>query len=71
MRGCILRDSVRRLVERSGMGVNYGSSSGIVGSCLGSKNELTRSCWRIGDIASVGGEVERARKEYGLIIQEI
>jgi hypothetical protein len=41
------------------MGVNYGGSSGIVESYLGIKNELNESCWRIGDIASVGGEVER------------
>ena len=43
------------------MAVNYGDFSGIGGRCLGSKNELNGSCcWRIGAIASVGGEVERA-----------
>jgi hypothetical protein len=53
------------------MGVNYGASSGIVRSCLGSKNELNGSRWRIGDIASVGGEVERARKEDGLYGEKV
>jgi hypothetical protein len=61
-----LRDSVTRMVETDGrdrrhMAMNYGGSSGIGGRCLGSKNYLNGSCcWRIGDIASVGGEVERA-----------
>jgi hypothetical protein len=35
------------------MAVNYGGFSGIGGRCLGR---------RIGDVASVGGEVERARR---------
>ena len=48
------------------MAVNYGGSLGIGGRCLRSKNDLNGSCWRIGDIASVGGEVERAWKEEGL-----
>ena len=48
------------------MGVNYGGSSGIGGRCLGSKNELNGSCWRIRDTVSVGDEVEGARKEDGL-----
>ena len=40
------------------MAVNYGGSSGIGGRwCLGSKNDRDGSC---GDIASIGGEVERA-----------
>ena len=52
--------------ETRHMSVNYGGSSGIGGSCLGSKNDLNSSCWRIGDIASVDGEVERALKEEGL-----
>ena len=48
------------------MTVSYGRSSGIGGRCSGSKNDLYGSCWRIGDITCVGGEVERARKENGL-----
>ena len=32
------------------MAVNYGGSSVIGGRCLGSKNNLNGSCWRIGDI---------------------
>ena len=39
---------------------------GLVEDVWGSKNELNGSYWRIGDIASVGGEVERVRKEDGL-----
>ena len=43
------------------MAVNYGESSGISGRCPGSRNDLNGSCcWRIGDIVTVGGEVERA-----------
>ena len=49
------------------MSVNYGGSSWIGGRHSGSKNDLNGSCcWRIGDIASVGGEVERAWWEEGL-----
>jgi hypothetical protein len=50
------------------MAVNYGGSLGIGGRCWKSKNDCNGSCcWRIGDTAraSVGGEVERARKEDG------
>ena len=42
------------------MAANYVGSSGIGGRFSGSKNDLYGSCWRMGDIASVGGEVERA-----------
>ena len=42
------------------MSVNYGSSSGIDGRCLGRENDLNGSCWRMVGIASVGGEVEWA-----------
>ena len=54
--------------EKQHMKVNYGGSSGIGERCFGSNNDLHGSCWRTGGIASVsvGGEVERARKEDDL-----
>ena len=67
--GCNLRDSVRRVEtggrEKRYMIVHFGGSSGIGGRCLRNNNDLNGSCWMIGDLASVGGEVERAREEDG------
>jgi hypothetical protein len=49
------------------MVVNYGCSSGVGGRCLRSNNDLNGSCWRIGDIASVGGEVKKGSEGEGFM----